>query len=52
MILLSLLLSVLLALNYWLLEPFTAWGEALLELRLLPWLLLGVLAWLLAAHSD
>ena len=52
MILLTLLIGVLLALNYWLLEPFTAWGEALLELRLLPWLVLGVLAWLLAGRSD
>jgi hypothetical protein len=51
-ILLTLLLSALLALNHWLLEPFTAWGEALLELRLLPWLALAVLAWLLAGGGD
>lgn len=52
MILLTLLVGVLLALNAWLLEPLTAWGESLLELRLLPWLVLGVVAWLLAGRSD
>jgi len=51
-ILLTLLVGVLLALNHWLLEPLTAWGETVLELRLLPWLGLAVLAWLLAGRSD
>ena len=52
MILLTLLVGVLLTLAHWLLEPLTGWGEALLELRLIPWLALGVLAWLLAGRSD
>ena len=51
-ILLTLLVGVLLTLTHWLLEPLTGWGETLLELRLLPWLALGVLAWLLAGRSD
>ena len=51
-ILLTLLVSVLLTLNHWLLETLTGWGESLLELRLLPWLALGVGAWLLAGRSD
>ena len=51
-ILLTLLVLVLLTLNHWLLETLTGWGESLLELRLLPWLALGVGAWLLAGRRD
>lgn len=51
-ILLLLLLSVLLALHHWLLEPLINWGTALLDLRALPWLSLAVLSWLLAGSNK
>jgi hypothetical protein len=45
---LVLLLVVLLAMHHWVMEPVMAWGQALLELRALPWLAVAALAWLLA----
>ena len=48
MIALVLLLVVLLAMHHWVMEPVMALGEALLELRALPWLAVAALAWLLA----
>lgn len=49
---LLLLLLVLTALHHWLLEPLMVAGEALLELRLLPWLALALLGWVLAGESG
>jgi len=48
---LLLLLILLLGLNVWLLEPALAFGSKLLELRPLPWLALGISAWLLAGGN-
>lgn len=45
---LILLMLVLLAGHHWLMEPLLLWGEAVLELRWLGWLLLALLGWLLA----
>ena len=50
MINLVLLLSVLLALHHWLLEPLMHGSAAMLQLDALPWLVLAVLAWLLAGR--
>jgi hypothetical protein len=47
---LVLLLSVLLALHRWLLEPLMHGSAAVFELGGLPWLVLTVLAWLLAGR--
>lgn len=52
MINLLLLLSMLLALHHWLLEPLMRWSAAVLELGSLPWLALMVLAWLLAGRGS
>ncbi|MFM2079800.1 MAG: hypothetical protein RLZZ219_482 [Cyanobacteriota bacterium] len=49
---LLLLLLVLTGLHHWLVEPLMVWGAALLELHLLPWVLLGALAWLLAGETS
>ncbi len=51
MINLLLLLSALLTLHRWLLEPLMSGCEALLDLRSLPWLLLVAAIWLLAADE-
>lgn len=50
--LLILLLGLLLSLNAWLLEPLLQGISHGLELRLAPWLLLALLAWLLAGRSS
>jgi len=49
---LILLLALLLGLNQWLLEPAVHALTELLELKLLPWLLVGGAAWLLAGHPK
>lgn len=49
---LTLLLVLLLSLHHWLLEPLLRLGEALVELRALPWLGLALLAWLIAGRSG
>lgn len=49
---LILLLAVLLGLNHWLLEPAVHALTELLELKALPWLLLGGAAWLLAGRPE
>ncbi len=49
---LILLLAILLGLNQWLLEPTMHGLTALLELKALPWLLIGGAAWLLAGRTD
>jgi len=49
---LILLITVLLSLNAWLLEPLLQLISHGLELRLLPWLLLGVVGWLLAGQPK
>ena len=51
MIALLLLLTVLLSLNAWLLEPLVQGITAVLELPWLPWLLLALGAWVLAGKS-
>lgn len=48
MIVLLLVLSLLLGIHAWLLEPLVQGVTAVLELPMLPWLALGVAAWLLA----
>ena len=45
---LLLVLSLLLGLSHWLLEPLVTWSSQLLELQALPWLLLIAMAWVLA----
>lgn len=47
---LLLVLSLLLGLSHWLLEPLVSWCSQLLELQLLPWLLLVAGAWILAGE--
>ncbi len=49
---LILLLALLLGLNQWLLEPAMHWLTELLELKALPWLLIGGAAWLLASRTE
>lgn len=49
---LILLIAALLGINHWLLEPAVKASTDLFELRLLPWLLLGTLAWLLAGRQQ
>lgn len=49
---LILLITLLLGLNHWLLEPLLFASSELLELKLLPWLALGLLAWLLAGEQK
>ena len=51
MIALLLLLTVLLSLNAWLLEPLVQGITAVLELPRLPWLLLAFGAWVLAGKG-
>ena len=48
MIVLLLVLSLLLGINAWLIEPLLQGLTAVLEQPILPWLALGVAAWLLA----
>ena len=49
---LILLIAALLGLNHWLLEPAVQASSELLELKLLPWLALGVAAWLMAGRAG
>ena len=49
---LILLLALLLGLNQWLLEPAVHALTEALELKALPWLLLGAAAWLLAGRPE
>lgn len=49
---LILLVAVLLGFNHWLLEPALIATSRALELTQLPWLLLGVVVWLLAGRSE
>jgi hypothetical protein len=49
---LILLLALLLGLHHWLMEPLLSLGEAALELRALPWLLLAVMAWGLSGRGS
>ena len=49
---LILLVAVLLGFNQWLLEPALIASSSVLELKQLPWLLLGLLAWLLAGRPE
>ena len=49
---LILLLALLLGLHHWLMEPLLWLGEAALELRALPWLLLVVLAWVVSGRGG
>lgn len=48
---LLLLLTLLLSLNAWLLEPLVQGITGVLELPLLPWLFLAVGAWVLAGNQ-
>ena len=45
------LITLLLVFNHWLLEPTVHALTELLELKALPWLLLGIGAWLVAGRS-
>lgn len=47
---LGLLVLIVAALCHWLLAPLLAWGTWLLNLVVLPWLALLLLAWLLAGR--
>ncbi|MFM9041602.1 MAG: hypothetical protein ACKOHJ_05055 [Vulcanococcus sp.] len=49
---LILLIAALLGINHWLLEPGIQGASAVLEFAGLPWLLLGLLAWLLAGRTS
>jgi len=49
---LILLIAALLGINHWLLEPGIREAIAVLEFAGLPWLLLGLLAWLLAGRTS
>lgn len=49
---LILVIAALLGFNHWLLEPAVQASSDLLELKLLPWLVLGVAAWLLAGRTG
>jgi|LakMenEpi13Sep09_1017268.scaffolds.fasta_scaffold78134_1 hypothetical protein len=49
---LILLIAALMGLNYWLLEPALQASSDLLELKLLPWLLLGVAVWFVAGRPS
>ena len=49
---LILLIAALLGLNHWLLEPAVQASSDLLELKLLPWLVVGVAVWLLAGRPG
>ncbi|MFZ9945498.1 MAG: hypothetical protein ACO3FK_01720 [Vulcanococcus sp.] len=49
---LILLIAALLGFNHWLLEPAVRASSEVLELKLLPWLLLGIAAWLLAGQPS
>ncbi len=52
MAVLILVVCLCLAVGHWLLSPLTAALSPLAEGHLLPWLLLGVLLWLLAAPRE
>ena len=49
---LILLIAALLGFNHWFLEPAVRASSDLLELKLLPWLVLGSAAWLLAGRPE
>jgi len=49
---LILLVALLLGFNHWLLEPALIASSELLELKLLPWLLLAIVVWLLAGRPG
>ena len=49
---LILLVALVLGFNHWLLEPAVQTSSEVLELKLLPWLLLGIAAWLLAGQPS
>jgi len=49
---LILLIAALLGFNHWLLEPAVQASTDLFELKLLPWLALGVAAWLVAGRPS
>ena len=49
---LILLIAALLGLNHWLLEPAVQASTDLFELKLLPWLALGVAAWFVAGRPS
>jgi|OM-RGC.v1.037423719 hypothetical protein len=49
---LILLIAALLGFNHWLLEPAVEASSELLELAWLPWLLLALVAWLLAGQPS
>ena len=49
---LILVIAVLMGLNHWLLEPALQASSDLLELKLLPWLALGLAAWLVAGRPS
>jgi hypothetical protein len=51
-IVLAVLLTLLLSLNAWLLEPLVQGITAVLELPVLPWLALAIGAWLLAGGQE
>lgn len=48
---LALVLLITHALSHWLMVPLLAAGTWLLKLAVLPWLLLALVAWLLAGRS-
>lgn len=52
MIVLVVLLTLLLSLHAWLLEPLVQGITAALELPVLPWLALGIGAWVLAGGEK
>ena len=45
-------LALLLGLNQWLLEPAVHALTQLLELKVLPWFVVGIAAWLLAGRPE
>jgi hypothetical protein len=49
---LILLIAALMGFNHWLLEPALQASSDLLELKLLPWLLLALVGWLMAGRSS
>lgn len=49
---LILLIAALLGFNHWLLEPAVQASSEVLELKLLPWLVVALAAWLLAGQPS
>jgi len=49
---LALLVTLLMSLDHWLVNPLLGLGSALLQLRALPWLAIGLLLWLLAGPPS